>query len=1161
MDISLKLLPPPASNYIEWERSLIEKVQSSRDYSFLGSCLRAGRQLPPQYLFSEVPEDFFHEESKAGVPLVTPTVESISSSRSSSELIVKAKAKIMDELGRIAILKYSLFDIILTAISDPSKRLVCMHNSFSSIRETNDIYGLWGLIRRLHRVNSIAHSIDLENKLQRFRWSTQEFPVFLERFEIMLQELESLDAKVREPKAAYLLLAALLESPLEHAVKNLMFLGEENLPQTFAEAKKRMENAFGMLPVPDSDITEELTANVVAVQAERRVKKCVHCQQEGHYIQHCPRYLEGKPRINGNKKKISAYSCFSSVSDNIIILDTGSNAHILSTKELFSKLVPCHEVVVGAHGGKFDVLQRGETVWGPAYLLPQCPLNLISLSVLVANGFQMAVSKDSKTITVVKDLATFVFSLSKSGLYEYRAVMNDALAMSAEHFTAEQRKRADMVTELHRELNHPSPEQLCNLLDSSCLIECPLTSRDVRVSERINGSCPECLVGKYVSPPALVSESTPASSVGELLHTDIVYFLEGKKTSVPFLMIVDDFSDYVHCVRMKNKTTQTLLSMVMDVVNEYKSWGHRVQTIRSDYEIVYRSIRSQINAQGIRMEYAAPGAHERKAERTIQILRNQFRTILGSVPFDVPAIMFPKMLCDIATTMNMLPTARSKPSCPYYIATGRKISRKNDLKAPFGCIVVVKNLEDRKNAKGVIGVVVGRDGYSKGTLIIYLLDSGVFVARAHIKKIQPTEDIIRKLNNRAKIMSPSIDCQVAHVATNLVSPTTSISEVDQGYEWLCKKDDRVHADIQSSLPILIQDADLNSPDEPSTDLSVSPNVNVIDVVQSEVVVPVNDVPCVNETDVDTRDSLQPPLHDVDVPIQPHTEDLSYSIPYEPGSRKSGRARKGSWKAIQNNNIMMAFHLTMRQAEVKYPGLGTAAAASEMHQLISRGTIEPIYHAPKGEKLIHSQLMTTPKYDQEGELLKIKGRLVASGNEIDRTLYPSTSCTSAPTLKFEGLMVILSTASFHNSIVGTLDYPGAFLNAWLKKHRYMFLGRDATAALLSVHPEFTRYRRNDGTMLVKVKGALYGLPESGKEWYDCLSSFLVESGYRQCATDNCIFFKESGNDKIIFGLHVDDKFYSSTSQALVDELIMLPTARFGSITHDVVIRLKTSVEDL
>jgi hypothetical protein len=47
---------------------------------------------------------------------------------------------------------------------------------------------------------------------------------------------------------------------------------------------------------------------------------------------------------------------------------------------------------------------------------------------------------------------------------------------------------------------------------------------------------------------------------------------------------------------------------------------------------------------------------------------------------------------------------------------------------------------------------------------------------------------------------------------------------------------------------------------------------------------------------------------------------------------------------------------------------------------------------------------------------------------------------------------------------------------------------------------------------------------------------VESGYVQSKTDNCIFSKVSGGDKIMFGLHVDDKFYVSTSQALVDEFI-------------------------
>ena len=34
------------------------------------------------------------------------------------------------------------------------------------------------------------------------------------------------------------------------------------------------------------------------------------------------------------------------------------------------------------------------------------------------------------------------------------------------------------------------------------------------------------------------------------------------------------------------------------------------------------------------------------------------------------------------------------------------------------------------------------------------------------------------------------------------------------------------------------------------------------------------------------------------------------------------------------------------------------------------------------------------------------------------------------------------------------------------------------------------------MMVRVEGALYGFPESGKRWFDCLSKFLIESGYQQ-----------------------------------------------------------------
>jgi hypothetical protein len=64
----------------------------------------------------------------------------------------------------------------------------------------------------------------------------------------------------------------------------------------------------------------------------------------------------------------------------------------------------------------------------------------------------------------------------------------------------------------------------------------------------------------------------------------------------------------------------------------------------------------------------------------------------------------------------------------------------------------------------------------------------------------------------------------------------------------------------------------------------------------------------------------------------------------------------------------------------------------MKQLDERGTITPVRYSPRSERAIHSQLMITPKYGMDGSLTKMKGRLVASGNEVDRSNLPSTSVT-------------------------------------------------------------------------------------------------------------------------------------------------------------------------
>jgi hypothetical protein len=224
-----------------------------------------------------------------------------------------------------------------------------------------------------------------------------------------------------------------------------------------------------------------------------------------------------------------------------------------------------------------------------------------------------------------------------------------------------------------------------------------------------------------------------------------------------------------------------------------------------------------------------------------------------------------------------------------------------------------------------------------------------------------------------------------------------------------------------------------------------------------------------------------------------------------------------------------------------------AVRKELQQLRERGTFKPVHSAPRGEKVVHSSVMMTPKYGENGEMTLMKGRLVASGNEVDQSLYTRDE-TSSPTVSSLSMMTMLAAASFHDAEIGAIDFPGAFLFATLGKHRYMWLGKDATSALVKDCPEWKRYVKQNGTMMVRVEGALYGFAESGKRWYEYLSSFLVDSGYTQSIVDPCVYFKLSDEGRIMFSLHVDDIFYVSTSKVLTNEFISKVEKKFGKVKH-------------
>jgi hypothetical protein len=326
-----------------------------------------------------------------------------------------------------------------------------------------------------------------------------------------------------------------------------------------------------------------------------------------------------------------------------LVLDTGTTVNIFKDKSLFTSTSPCDEVVYGVGGDKYQVKLKGTSEWGDALHVPTCPHNLISFRSLVDLDYAGEWSDDSLKFTS-RSGKQMVFPFDRgTGLYVCRSFLSTALVVG--HFTSEQRKRAVMVTELHERLNHASDDQMVALLESTSLLDTPLTAKDVRISRQINGPCNACVMGKFVNPPSRSSTSTPTSRPGELLHADIAFFQEGASYNRPYLVVVDDFSGFCFCRRLPNKSTTSLGDAVEEVVNEFKAWGHPVSILRSDFE-------------------AAPGAHEKRVEIQIRYLRNRFEVVKASLPFNLPTTLYSHLLCDLASSVNVLPNANLPSQSP-----------------------------------------------------------------------------------------------------------------------------------------------------------------------------------------------------------------------------------------------------------------------------------------------------------------------------------------------------------------------------------------------------------------------------------------------------------------------------------------------------------------
>jgi len=211
----------------------------------------------------------------------------------------------------------------------------------------------------------------------------------------------------------------------------------------------------------------------------------------------------------------------------------------------------------------------------------------------------------------------------------------------------------------------------------------------------------------------------------------------------------------------------------------------------------------------------------------------------------------------------------------------------------------------------------------------------------------------------------------------------------------------------------------------------------------------------------------------------------------------------------SNAIVM--QITLEAAlKTQYKADVEACAIKEIRNVIKHNTWSYLKKLSDAEESVHTnvlpcQMVVKDKRDSQGRLLLWKGRLANGGHRTDPDAYLPFDKTS-PTATIDAVWAFLAVAQKNKMSVESCDVPSAYLHAPLPKGQkhVMKISKTLSKYVCEADPRAAAYLQPDGTLLVQLQRAPYGLPEAGKLWHDLMTDILRKCGYKNKEGDTCVW---------------------------------------------------------
>lgn len=971
------------------------------------------------------------------------------------------------------------------------------------------------------------------------------------------------------PPPTYLINNILLDN-LQGEYKGLVltFHGEEQLTPTII--RHRMESRYqflqgsrkyGNTSTKPSTSTSNKSQSTDTKKEDKRSRNtifCNYCKKPGHVIANCP---VRPPKADKNASTVANVTvdpaiylgnvCVPSTPAQLnlvpshpatkahIVLDSGAEVSITANQDMVHDFQPSKPEdqphICGPDGKRIHVTGNGNMVLSlgnstntagapsyttPVYVCPGTTHTLLSTKQLKAAGLLFQ-ERPSGTYLVADDDSEI----------ELHPIGNLSTLPDGALVSPPARVQAISV---HERLGHVNRETVKLSIKHGCIAAPPGAAAEL---DR-HALCDPCLTGKAKRAPAIRGsrDQYRAKEAFHTIHSDIMgpFLISGQKCY--FVSFIDD---YTHFSILRIVPDLTSIADLIPELVKYveKQFDASVKTFFSDQGTEYTQapLTKWFSSQGIGQRFSTTYSPRSNgfAERFNYTVMQDSRTLLAAS--GVPSGFIREAALYSVYIRNRMYRADLGDS-PFRHLTKRSLHLEDFHTFGEKVIATILPYKDKKMPRGEEG--------------FYLMPSEVI--HGHVIYVPALR---KNLHTR----------HVAFTGTYFFSQTTAdkngdhelferlLAEYAPQEESLLEAEVPQRDDVKPNPPPTICEHPVESEDDilmddlptqsetPSETHSVDPHLtSVPSTSDHDDTSPAYSEPHLldplmstgdNETSINSDlTTFDHPVHSDDLPAQ--TSDGPASTHAIPSYLRSDLI--GAPDQIQLPTSSIAERTRKRQhrhdhdTATKY--FRVQFVSQSVHAVLNNNiSPQEKTDAREVELNSHSRLETwdTTPVDPTADIVKrcvptqwiytrkasglVKARLVARGDRQADTTYDSTY---SPTLSQEGLHCVLAYASTQGWQLHQLDINAAYLNAEVTEELYLYL---PTAA--------AKYSANTGKShrpIHRLRKAIYGLKQSGREWFNHIKTHLVNIGYETSPSTPSVYRRTSGNRVTgLLAIFVDD----------------------------------------